>query len=87
MLKAGYSDVFTTVQSLRPQWLVTHGQTSFRRLELKVYLDGSLMGGPETLRQISTRSISSIRYLTGLEASGRWGLDHDQGAIVISTST
>jgi hypothetical protein len=88
MQRAGYPDLFTTVQSLRPQWLQRRGQTSIRgRSDVKVYLDGSLLGGPETLRQISTRSISSIRYMNALEASERWGLDHDQGAIVISTRT
>jgi hypothetical protein len=52
---------------------------------VKVYLDGSLLGGTESLRQITTRSISTIRYLNGLEASERWGLDHDLGAIVVTT--
>jgi len=52
---------------------------------IKVYLDGSLMGGPEQLRQIQVRSISSIRFLDGLEATNRWGLDHGLGAIVVST--
>src|SRR5262245_41638942 len=60
MQRAGYPDLFSTVQSLRPQWLQRRGQTSIRgRTEVKVYLDGSLLGGPETLRQISTRSIST----------------------------
>ena len=86
MEKAGYQDLFTTVQSLRPQWLQRRGSTSLRPgLQIRVYLDGALYGGPETLRQITTRSVSSIQYLDGLQASARWGLDHDLGAIVVST--
>lgn len=86
MQKAGYQDAFTTVQSLRPQWLQRRGASSFGRGEsIKVYLDGSLLGGPETLRQITTRSISTIRYMDGIQASERWGLDHGLGAIVVST--
>ncbi|MGH7471984.1 MAG: hypothetical protein ACRENP_28870 [Longimicrobiales bacterium] len=86
MLKAGFPDVFTTVQSLRPQWLQRRGRTSFRNSEeVKVYLDGSLMGGPDHLKQITTRSISSVRYLDGLEASQRWGFDHGMGAIMVIT--
>ena len=86
MLKAGFPDVFTTVQSLRPQWLQRRGGTSLRRSgEIKVYLDGSLLGNTESLKQITTRSISTIRYFTGLEASERWGLDHDMGAILVTT--
>jgi hypothetical protein len=86
MEKAGYPDLFATVQSLRPHWLQRRGSTSLRPgLQIRVYLDGALYGGPETLRQITTRSVSSIQYLDGLQASARWGLDHDLGAIVVST--
>jgi hypothetical protein len=87
MLKAGYPDAFMTVQSLRPNWLRTHGTTSFSRSanSIKVYLDDALLGGPESLRSITMRSISMIRYLDGLQASERWGLDHSNGAIVVVT--
>src|SRR5688572_24064534 len=83
---AGYTDAFTAVQSLRPQWLRGRGASSMTRNEtVKVYLDGSLLGGAEQLRQITTRSINSIQFLDGLEATQRWGLDHGAGAIIVST--
>ena len=87
MLRAGYPDAFMTVQSLRPSWLRARGTTSFSRTasSIKVYLDDSLLGGPESLRSITMRSISTIRYLDGLQASERWGLDHSMGAIVVVT--
>lgn len=88
MQRAGYPDVFTTIQSLRPQWLQLRGSTRFRNnppAQIKVYLDGSLLGGPELMKQITTKSIFDARYLDGIEASQRWGLDHDMGAIVITT--
>ena len=87
MLKAGYPDAFTTVQTLRPHWMQRRGSTSLRGggESIKVYLDGALMGSVEALKQITTRSIFSIRYLDGIEASQRWGLDHGAGAIVVST--
>jgi len=82
---ARFQDAFTAVQSLRPQWLRLRGSTSLRRETIKVYLDDALMGGPEQLRYITTSSISSIRFLDANEATQRWGLDHGQGAIVVST--
>jgi hypothetical protein len=86
MVKSGYPDAFTTVQSLRPQWLRLHGRTSMRSpTQVKVYLDGALMGGPDQLKAIMVHSISNIHYLDGLQASQRWGLDHEAGAIVVST--
>ncbi|MEX2152536.1 MAG: hypothetical protein WD825_04305 [Gemmatimonadaceae bacterium] len=81
-----YTTAFQVVQSVRPQWLRLRGPTSLKQGEsVKVYLDGSLLGGPEQLQQITTRSISSIRFLDGNEATLRWGLDHGQGALVVST--
>lgn len=81
-----YSTAFEVVEALRPQWLRTRGRTSFRAHEsVKVYLDDSLLGDPEQLRSITTRSISSIRFMDGTEATTRWGLDHGHGAIIVST--
>lgn len=50
-----------------------------------MYLDDSLLGGPDYLKQIAVSSISSIRFVDGLDASNRWGLDHGMGAIVVLT--
>lgn len=84
--KSGAVEAFTAVQTLRPHWLVKRGSTSFRQTEIvKVYLDGNLMGGPDQLRQITTTSIESIRYMDGLEATQRYGLDHGQGAVLVFT--
>lgn len=81
----GYTDAFRVVQSLRPQWLRGRGAASLARREtIKVYLEGSLLGGPEQLQQIAAISISSIRFFDGNEATQRWGLDHGQGAIVVT---
>jgi len=85
MRGVGFQDAFRVVQALRPQWLRLRGSTSLRRETIKVYLDDALLGGPEQLQYIPTSSISSIRFLDANEATQRWGLDHGQGAIVVST--
>lgn len=86
MQGSGYQDAFSAIQALRPQWLWTRGATSIHQTEsVKVYLDGSLLGGVDQLRQIPVRSIATIRRLDGLEATNRWGLDHGLGAILVST--
>ena len=74
------------VQSLHPQWLRAHGVDSFRRpTSVIVYQDGMRMGGAEALRRITTGTIAEIRFLSGIEASERWGLDHGSGAILVTT--
>jgi hypothetical protein len=83
---SSHADAYSLVQSLRPQWLRVRGASSIASREtVRVYLDGSLLGGPDHLRQLSTHSINSLRYMDGLEASQRWGLDHGGGAIMVST--
>jgi hypothetical protein len=86
MAASGFTDAFSLVQSLRPQWLRVRGTSSLATSEyVRVYLDGSLLGGTDHLRQITTSSISTLQYLDGLQATQRWGLDHGGGAIVVST--
>ena len=86
MRAAGFADAFRVVETLRPHWLRTRGATTLTGREtVKVYLDDLLLGGPDQLQQITTRSIASIRYLDGNEATQRWGLDHGHGAILVLT--
>jgi hypothetical protein len=83
---AGHVDAWGVVQALRPHWLRHRGPTTITGREtIKVYLDGLLLGGPDQLQQITTSSIASLRFLDAHEATQRWGLDHGQGAIVVST--
>jgi hypothetical protein len=83
---SGHTDAYTLVQALRPQWLRVRGRSSVNvPPRVWVYLDGAQMGGPDHLRNIATHTISSLRYLDGMEASQRWGLDHGAGAIVVAT--
>jgi hypothetical protein len=83
---ARFSTAFEVVQALRPQWLRLRGRTSFNLSEsVKVYFDNVLLGTPSQLRNVPSRAIGVIRFLDGNEATTRWGLDHGQGAIVVSS--
>lgn len=84
--KSGTSDALSAVRMLRPQWLRHRGVSSINlRESIKVYMDNTLVGGPDYLRQITTSSVESMRYMDGLEATQRWGLDHGVGAIMVFT--
>jgi hypothetical protein len=86
MREAGHHDAWSTVQVLRPQWLHARGPSTISlRESVKVYVDGSLLGGPDRLQQIAVSSIIEIRYMDGIEATQRWGLDHGLGAILVFT--
>lgn len=82
---SSYTDAYSVVRALRPEWLRATANSFRSSDQIQVYLDGNQLGGVDQLRQITTRTITSMQYLTGLEAAGRWGLNHGAGAIVVST--
>ncbi len=86
LLEHRFTNAFEAVETLRSNWLLTKGTDSFvAPTEVKVYLDNTNLGGIQTLREIATTSVMFIRYFDGVAATARWGLDHGQGVIYVST--
>lgn len=84
--RAAYQNAFELVQALRSNWLRARGTDSLTRpTEVVVYRDNVRMGGVETLRAMATMDIATIRFIDGISASGRWGLDHGSGVIFVVT--
>ncbi len=54
---------------------------------VQVQLHGNRLGGVETLRGIPVGDIESIEWADPVSAAARWGADHANGTIVISTRT
>lgn len=69
------------VSALRPLWLAKRGPEG----EVQVYIDEVHVGALEMLRSVRISSIAYIKHLDGIQASARYGLNHDQGAILITT--
>ena len=87
ILEHKFETVFDAIQALRPTWLQTRGTNSLQAAstQVQVYLDNNHLGGPETLSTISLGSVVYIRHYDGVAATARWGLDHGQGVIYVST--
>lgn len=86
IVRASYQNAFELVQALRSNWLRPRGTDSLTRpTEVVVYRDDIRIGGVEALRAMATMDISSIRFIDGITASGRWGLDHGSGVIFVTT--
>ena len=82
----GFINAYDAVESLRSTWLRTRGTDSFNKpTEVLVYVDDNRLGGVLTLKQVTTSQIIMIRFVDGLTASARWGLDHGQGVIQVVT--
>lgn len=81
-------NAFEVVETLRSNWLRPRGQTSLtqRSAEVLVYVNNQRVGGVDQLRAIPAMLITSIQWYDGIAASGRWGLDHGAGVIMVNTS-
>ena len=81
-----FANAFEAVESLRANWLITRGTDSFSApSEVRVYLDNTRLGGIASLRSIDPTTIAYIRHFDGISATARWGIDHGQGVIYVST--
>ena len=79
----GYRNAYDAVEGLRRTWLTERPDGLTVQRQIQVYLDNSRLGGVETLRQISTGQIESIRHIDGATALNRWGVDHSLGVIMV----
>ena len=79
-----YENVLEAVQTLRANWLNDRGPDSFiAPSHIWVYLDNTRMGDVKSLAQISTRYVSSVRKVNGIDATARWGIGHSARVIAV----
>ena len=83
--EGGYRNALQAVEALRRTWLIERPDGLTTQREVQVYLDNTRLGGVQSLRQVSTNDIASIRYIDAATAINRWGVDHSQGVIMIVT--
>ncbi|HET9383636.1 MAG TPA: hypothetical protein VFO67_00715 [Gemmatimonadales bacterium] len=76
-----FYSAYDAIAALRPAWLNLRGPEG----QVQVYVDDNHLGGVEVLRTIRPSSIAVMKHLDGIQASARYGLNHDQGAILVST--
>ena len=87
---AGMSgSAFEVVSRLRPNFLVSRGQTTISGQSVasypNVYLDGVAFGDINTLRNIDSAQIAEIRLYQAWEAQTKFGLGNNGGVIAIIT--
>ena len=83
---ANQTNVYDAVRTIRPNWLRARSPNSFQAPgQVQAYYDDTRIGGVENLRNIPMQGVAYIRWYDPISASARWGLDHEQGAIVVSS--
>ena len=84
------SNALAAIRRLRPEFLARHapprpgevGETGYA----VVYLDGTRLGGPETLETIPLSLVYRIRFLRASESAAWVGREHRGGVIAVSTT-
>jgi len=83
---ANSTNLYDAVRTIRPNWLRARSPNSFQNQgQVQVYFDDTRVGGVESLRNLPMQGIAYLQWFDPITASARWGLDHEQGAIVVST--
>ena len=81
-----FTNAYEAVEALHSNWLITKVTDSFTAVsQIRVYVNATFFGGVETLRTINPNTIRSIQHFDGVAATARWGLDHGQGVILVTT--
>jgi len=81
-----FTNAYDAVASLHSNWLASRGTDSFQSpSQIRVYVDNTFLGGIESLKNIDANTIRGIRYIDGIAATARWGMDHGQGVIQVQT--
>ena len=84
MLREHFTNVYDAVASLRSAWLIVRGTDSFTKpSQVWVYYDETRLGGVDEMRAVIVNSVASVRHYNGVDATMRWGVGHNAGAIQI----
>lgn len=86
MIATNFSDLYSALEKLRPEWLNSRGPTSLTNTNptmATVYMNGQLLGAIESLREVRVLDISSVRYWASGPAAARFGMGHPRGVIEI----
>lgn len=90
MSEISANNVYEAVERLRPRWLQIRAARSMSGpTEIVVFMNRSLMGGPEVLRQFTPSDVARLRYLDGPTAATQLsglGGRAVEGAIIIEVS-
>lgn len=86
--KAPELNAFQAIERYRSTWLRLRGQTNFGSgggvQGIRVYVNGARRGDVEELRRFRVTDIARMRFLNGRDATTRYGVDHSDGAILIT---
>jgi hypothetical protein len=86
LASANTDNLYDAIAKLRPEWLTSRGPTSATDAtptSVDVFMNGTLLGKADYLRDIHLLDVSEVRYWDAGQASARFGMGHPRGVIEI----
>jgi hypothetical protein len=83
---ANSNSLYDAIAKLRPEWLSSRGPTSMTDAtptSVSVFMDGSMLGQADYLKQLSVVDVTEVRYWDPGQASVRFGMGHPRGVLEI----
>jgi hypothetical protein len=80
-------NLYDAIAKLRPEWLASRGATSVTDASptsVDVYMNGTLLGKADYMRNVRLLDVGSVRYWDAGQASARFGMGHPRGVIEIT---
>ena len=87
LASANSDNLYDAIVKLRPEWLSTRGPVSATDMTLAavdVYMNGSMLGKVDYLREVRLGDVSEVRFWDAGSASARFGMGHPRGVIEIT---
>jgi hypothetical protein len=84
---ANSDNLYDAIVKLRPEWLTSRGPTSVTDATptaVDVYMNGSMLGKADYLREVGLLDVTEVRYWDAGQASARFGMGHPRGVIEIT---
>ena len=87
LARANSSNLYDAIAKVRPEWLLSRGPTSVTNstpTSVDVFMNGSMLGNADYLKQLGVIDVSEVRYWDAASASARFGMGHPRGVIEIT---
>lgn len=87
LASANTNNLYDAIAKLRPDWLSSRGPTSVTDAtptSVSVFMNGSLLGKAEYLKQLGVLDVTEVRYWDAASASARFGMGHPRGVIELT---
>lgn len=87
LARTNSDNLYDAVAKLRPEWLTSRGPSSATDItpaSVDVFMNGTLLGKADYLRQMRLLDVSEVRYWDAGQASARFGMGHPRGVIELT---